>query len=63
MTREVERHIKRWPQIARAWERAIKATFKPEKGTWATADEYWQWWLNRDAKARVDSGQKVMFEP
>jgi phosphoadenosine phosphosulfate reductase len=49
MTRNVEQQIARWPQIARAWERAIKATFKPGKSPGNTPEEYWQWWLNRDA--------------
>jgi phosphoadenosine phosphosulfate reductase len=31
MTRNVEEQIARWPRIARAWERAIKATFNPDK--------------------------------
>jgi phosphoadenosine phosphosulfate reductase len=48
MVREVDKHIQRWPQIARAWERAVKATF-PQGGVWANPEEYWQWWLNRDS--------------
>lgn len=51
MNREVELHMERWPKICRAWERAIKATFDPDKLGFANAEEYWQWWLNRDAKA------------
>ncbi len=54
MTRDVERQIQRWPAIARAWERAIKATYRPDhpniKHRFASAEEYWQWWLDRDAK-------------
>lgn len=50
MTRKTALQMQRWPKIARAWERAIKATFKPEKNTFKNAEEYWQWWLNRDAK-------------
>jgi phosphoadenosine phosphosulfate reductase len=48
-SRNVEREMARWPQIARAWERAIKATFVAGKGPFLTAEEYWHWWLNRDA--------------
>lgn len=49
--RDVERQMERWPKICRAWERAVKATFDPNKVGFASAEEYWQWWLNRDAKA------------
>jgi phosphoadenosine phosphosulfate reductase len=49
MTRDVERQMTRWPQIARAWERAVKATFSAKKGVFADPEEYWQWWLNRDS--------------
>lgn len=49
MTRDVERQMARWPQIARAWERAVKATWKPDNPTFKSPEQYWQWWLNRDA--------------
>lgn len=49
MVRDVEKHLARWPQICRAWERAVKATFKPGKSPGVTPEEYWRWWLNRDA--------------
>jgi phosphoadenosine phosphosulfate reductase len=49
MTRNVEEQIARWPQIARAWERAIKATWKPDNPTFESPEQYWQWWLNRDS--------------
>jgi len=49
MTRDIERQMARWPQIARAWERAIKATWKPDKPTFQNPEEYWRWWLDRDA--------------
>lgn len=51
MTRDVERQMQRWPRIARAWERAIKATWKAEKGNFESPDDYWQWWLDRDSSA------------
>jgi len=57
MNREVERHMQRWPKLCRAWERAIKATFDPLKTGFATAEEYWRWWLDRDRKMRVDKDQ------
>lgn len=55
MTRDVKRQMERWPRIAKAWEKAIKATFKPGMGdrfNFSTAEEYWQWWLDRDAPSR-----------
>lgn len=82
MVRDVERQMKRWPQIARAWERAVKATYKPKyerpkrkdgepdrrcKATilvgFANAEEYWQWWLNRDAKAPPKNRDNWLFDP
>ena len=64
MTRDVERQMQRWPQICRAWERAVKATFKKRQHlTYNTAEEYWQWWLDRDAKGlKTDTAQMMMFE-
>lgn len=59
MSRDTARDIARWPKLAAAWERAIKATFKPG-GQWATADEYWQWWLDRDSPKMSDD--PVLFE-
>lgn len=51
--RDIWIDFQRWPQICRAWERAIKATFKPEKTCFETAEQYWQWWLKRDAQAPI----------
>jgi len=59
MVRDVEKHIKRWPQIARAWERAIKATYNPAKDVYESAEAYWKWWLNRDAVSTNASGIPV----
>ena len=68
MTRNVEWQLARWPRLCRAWERAVKATFDPSKSSMAgkcftTAEEYWQWWLDRDAPSRWrDPTQMVLFE-
>ena len=65
MNRDIKRQIERWPAIVRAWERAVKATYKPErKGfIFSSPEEYWQWWLNRDASAfKKDDDQMMMFE-
>lgn len=64
--RDVEKHMARWPKLCRAWERAVKATFVPDKAVkggkpFASAEEYWQWWLDRDAPSRKDD-QPVLFE-
>lgn len=53
MRRDIERQMERWPKICRAWERAIKATYDPKKVGFTSAEEYWQWWLDRDAKAKT----------
>jgi len=51
MTRDISRQMRRWPKIAAAWERAIKATWRPDNGGFATPEDLWQWWLDRDAAA------------
>jgi phosphoadenosine phosphosulfate reductase len=63
MTRDVQRHMERWPKLCAAWERAVKATWKPDsekKHVFSNPDEYWRWWLNRDAPGLDDS--PVLFE-
>lgn len=65
MSREVKRDMDRWPRIARAWERAIKATFNPDihgKYSFANAEEYWQWWLDRDRSAITKDDTMMFFE-
>lgn len=59
MRRDVERQLLRWPKIASAWERAIKATYKPG-GAFSDPEAYWHWWLDRDAST-ADDDQMVMF--
>jgi len=65
MSRDVELQMKRWPRIARAWEQAIKATYKPttdKKYIFKSPEEYWQWWLDRDAAShKKDDGQMMFF--
>ena len=65
MARDVEQQIRRWPKIAAAWERAIKATFVLDKlgskGI-ATPEAYWQWWLDRDAKLSKGDEPCFMFD-
>jgi phosphoadenosine phosphosulfate reductase len=65
MARDTQEQIVRWPKIARAWGKAVKATFKPEnkKTTFRTPEEYWQWWLDRDRPGLNDEpNQCMMFE-
>lgn len=65
MTRDTERQMARWPAIARAWERAVKATFQPnnKRTVFQTPEEYWQWWLDRDSPGlKKDDDQMMMFE-
>lgn len=65
MTRDIERQMQRWPKICKAWEKAIKATYQPGKDkrfVFQSAEEYWQWWLDRDAPSRKqDEGQGFFF--
>jgi len=57
MNRDVELHMQRWPKLCRAWERAIKATFNSKKTGFTTAEDYWQWWLDRDKKMCRDKDE------
>ena len=57
MNRDVKTHLQRWPKLCRAWEKAIKSTFNPDKTGFATAEEYWQWWLDRDRKMKPDKDE------
>ena len=59
MNRDVQLHLTRWPKMCRAWKRAIKDTFNPEKTGFANAEEYWQWWLDRDRKMRPDKDEML----
>lgn len=59
--RDIWIDFERWPQICNAWERAIKATFK-RGNQWKNPEEYWQWWLDRDAPSmKYDQMQMMMF--
>jgi hypothetical protein len=65
MVRDVERHIARWPIIARNMKRASDSVFKQATDNFVghkfrTPDEMWEWWLDRDAP-KLDS-DPVMFE-
>jgi phosphoadenosine phosphosulfate reductase len=65
MKKDVEREIVRWPKLAKAWEKAIKSTYRNDKGNvqFTSEEEYWQWWLDRDRNAmRKEDGQCMMFE-
>lgn len=56
---DIQREIDRWPKIAAAWAKAVKATHKPsnKKHTFKTPEEYWQWWLDRDSRGLKDENQ------
>lgn len=61
MSRDTQRDIERWPKIANLWKKAIKSTFKPSISSFASSEELWQWWLNRDSQKRRDDRQQMMF--
>ncbi len=61
MRRDTEIQIQRWPRLCRAWEKAVKATYKAG-GVWKTPEEYWQWWLDRDAPSKNKDDTIMMFE-
>lgn len=65
MTRDIERQMQRWPRIAKAWEKAVKATFKPDANkrfVFRNPEEYWQWWLDRDRSAFTQDDTIMFFE-
>jgi phosphoadenosine phosphosulfate reductase len=64
MTRQVDGQVARWPKIARAWEKAVKATFNPQgkNNYFDSPEHYWRWWLDRDASINRDTDQILMFE-
>ena len=62
MTRDIAVHMKRWPKICKAWERAVKATFVPGKTAFKTAQEYWEWWLDRDRSSLNKDKTMLMFK-
>ena len=68
LIRDVERQMELWPAIGRAWERAVKATYDPKKiedrggFVFQTAEEFWQWWLDRDSPSMKGHSDPVLFE-
>ena len=63
MTRDVQRQMNRWPKLCRAWERAVKATYREDEDRFRfhSSEEYWQWSLDRDAPKLKDP-DPVLFE-
>ena len=53
MAGDIAKEMERWPKIAQAWEKAIKATFRNDdpRFTFKDPEEYWQWWLDRNRPA------------
>ena len=67
MTRTVERDKKRFPKIYEAWRKAIYRLFEKQQAKgklegYKNAEEFWQWWLDRDAPSKQPSDQTVLFE-
>jgi len=66
MVRKVEQQRKRFPKIYEAWHRAVVKSWEARKAKGMSvfkesAEECWQWWLDRDAKA-VNEDQMTLFE-
>jgi len=61
MSRDTQRDIERWPQIARMWEKSIKSTFNSKISSFNTPEELWQWWLSRDSSKRAKDDQMMFF--
>ncbi|RKY05616.1 MAG: phosphoadenosine phosphosulfate reductase [Planctomycetota bacterium] len=56
--------LKRWPKIAKAWEKAVKATFNPsldKRVKFKNEQKYWEWWLDRDRKSMKSNENQMMF--
>lgn len=67
MTRSVERDKMRFPKIYEAWHRAMIRLYHQQdaKGKMTghkSAEDFWLWWLDRDAPSKKPSDQTVMFE-
>ena len=62
MVRDVQRQMEMWPGLCGLWEKAVKATFSPDKTNFfSSPQEYWEWWLDRDAPS-LKSSDNVLFE-
>lgn len=64
MTRDIARQMERWPKICKAWEKAIKATYNPDKTknhTFNSSQEYWEWWLDRDRASIIKNTKQGLF--
>jgi len=62
---EVRRQVERWPRLAAAWERAVKATFQAPDGTktYDSPETYWRWWLyERKSSSKADPAQRGLFD-
>ena len=64
-TRNVEEEMMRYPKTAEAWRRACYRYFNSgHEGTkrWKTAEDMWQWWLDRDSTSTAEENlQCPMF--
>ena len=61
MSRDTQRQMERWPEICRGWKRAALAIFDPSKDGFKSGEEYWQWWLDRDAPSLKKDKDQMMF--
>jgi len=60
----VRAEVDRWPRLAAAWERAVKATFDDDAlDRFDDPEDYWHWWLYERRHSRKQTpGQKYLFD-
>jgi len=60
---QTAREIKRFPRIARAWYKAGKAVFDPDRSEYKTYDTMWEWWISREwSRLEPKDDTMMMFE-
>jgi len=69
MSRESGKEFERYPKLKRAFAKAFDKMYAKRKAegkkcNWDSGTDFFEWWLDRDAKGRntIDSDQTVLFE-
>jgi len=62
MSRDVQRDLKRFPKQCEIWRRVASAIFAVQKHPYhKSAEDYWNWWLNRDASFKDEPNDCPLF--